>query len=254
MVCTDKSSVYYCNSRSSPARSPAAWWWTYVRTLGQSFYCARVGADVRGGRGGGVGGRLTLLWKVRSVIFFFPFFGRTTAGRFVVSVLSLHEQRTGWSSRHRASVEGRRAVYNNNTVPMTSRDWQPPQPLAKVFSHQQHAIFGKWLHHWGSTAACGRRDFRRDFSICSPEPGQWICWDQSPLWCLSFVGIFRTFKCSPAVRVYLKHCVWPSDGMQAWADILIITKEALSSFPHSTNRGRPRCPGFIKINLNCDWI
>lgn len=75
MVCTDKSSVYYCNSRSSPARSPAAWWWTYVRTLGQSFYCARVGADVRGGRGGGVGGRLTLLWKVRSVIFFFFFWG-----------------------------------------------------------------------------------------------------------------------------------------------------------------------------------
>lgn len=158
MVCTDKSSVYYCYSRSSPARSPAAWWWTYVRTLVQSFYCARVGVVVvvvlvRGGR-------LTLLRKVRSVVF-----GRTIAGRIVVSVLSLHEQRTGWSSRHRASVEGRRAVYNNNTVPMTSRDWQPPQPLAEVFSHQQHAIFGKWLHHWGSTAAYGRRDFRRDFQF-----------------------------------------------------------------------------------------
>lgn len=154
VVCTDKSSVYYCYSRSSPARSPAAWWWTYVRTLLQSFHCARVGADVRGG------GRLTLLRKVRSVIF-----GRMIAGRIVVSVLSLHEQRTGWSSRHRASVEGRRAVYNNNTVSVTSRDWQPPQPLAKVFSHQQHAIFGKWLHHWGSTAAYGRRDFRRDFQF-----------------------------------------------------------------------------------------
>lgn len=106
------------------------------------------------------GGRLTLLRKVRSVVF-----GRTIAGRIVVSVLSLHEQRTGWSSRHRASVEGRRAVYNNNTVPMTSCDWQPPQPLAEVFSHQQHAIFGKWLHHWGSTAAYGRRDFRRDFQF-----------------------------------------------------------------------------------------
>lgn len=153
-MCTDKSSVYYCYSRSSPARSPAAWWWTYVRTLLQSFHCARVGADVRGG------GRLTLLRRVRSVIF-----GRMIAGRIVVSVLSLHEQRTGWSSRHRASVEGRRAVYNNNTVPVTSRDWQPPQPLAKVFSHQQHAIFGKWLHHWGSTAAYGRRDFRRDFQF-----------------------------------------------------------------------------------------
>lgn len=77
--------------------------------LGPTF----AGVGVRGV----CGGRLTLLRKVRSVIS-----GRTIAGRIVVSALSLHEQRTGWSSRHRASVEGRRAVYNNNTVPVTSRD------------------------------------------------------------------------------------------------------------------------------------
>lgn len=50
VVCADKSSVYYCSSRSSPARSPAAGWWTDART---SLYCARVGADVCGGRGEG---------------------------------------------------------------------------------------------------------------------------------------------------------------------------------------------------------
>lgn len=150
--------LYYCYSRSSPARSPTAWWWTswfhrfILPVLEPTFV------------GGGVGGHLTLLREVRWVAF-----GRTIAGRSVVSVLSLREQRTGWSSRHRASVEGRRAVYNNNTVPVTSLDWQPPQPLGRVFSHQQHAIFGKWLHHWGSTAACGRRDFRRDFVVHSRD-------------------------------------------------------------------------------------
>lgn len=118
------------------------------------FYSARVGADVLGEASSSVPGGETG-----------GFFGRTIAGRIVVSVLSLHEQRTGWSSRHRESVEGRRAVYNNNTVPVTSRDWQPPRPLGGVFSHQQHAIFGKWLHHWGSTTARGRRDFRRDFQF-----------------------------------------------------------------------------------------
>lgn len=142
--------VYSRCSRSSPARSPTARWWTYwchgsiLPVLEPTFS----------------GRRLTLLRKARSVVF-----GRKIAGRIVVSVLSLHEQRTGWSSRHRASVEGRRAVYNNNAVPVTSRDWQPPRPLAWVFSHQQHAIFGKWLHHWRSTAARGRRDFRRDFQF-----------------------------------------------------------------------------------------
>lgn len=142
--------VYYRYSRSSPARSPTAWWWTYwcrgfiLPVLEPTFS----------------GRRLALLREGRPVVF-----GRTIAGRIVVSVLSLHEQRTGWSSRHRESVEGRRAVYNNNTVPVTSRDWQPPRPLGGVFSHQQHAIFGKWLHHWGSTTARGRRDFRRDFQF-----------------------------------------------------------------------------------------
>lgn len=131
-----------------------------MNILVPSFHSARVGADVSWVGGG----HLTLLREVRWVAF-----GRTIAGGSVVSVLSLREQRTGWSSRHRASVEGRRAVYNNNTVPVTSLDWQPPQPLGRVFSHQQHAIFGKWLHHWGSTAACGRRDFRRDFVVHSRD-------------------------------------------------------------------------------------
>lgn len=142
--------VYSRYSRSSPARSPTAWWWTYwchgfiLPVLEPTF----------------PGRRLALLRELRPVGL-----GRTITGRIVVSVLSMHEQRAGWSSRHRESVEGRRAVYNNNTVPVTSRDWQPPRPLGGVFSHQQHAIFGKWLHHWGSTTARGRRDFRRDFQF-----------------------------------------------------------------------------------------
>ena len=95
---------------------------------------------------------------------------------FVASVLSLHEQRTGWSSRlgTERRWRSRRAVYNNNTIAVTSRDWQRARPVAEPRRHQQHAIFGKRLHHRGARAAGGGRDFRFGFSICSPETGQWV--------------------------------------------------------------------------------
>lgn len=196
-------------------------------------------------RGGEV--RLTLLRKVRSVIF-----GRTIAGRIVVFVLSLHEQRTGWSSRHRASVEGRRAVYNNNTVQMTSRDWQPPQPLAKVCSHQQHAIFGKWLHHWGSTAAYGRRDFRRDFQfVVQNRDNEFVGAIPSLMSQLFIYHVIQNFKMVSTS----KHLNTAYGRVVARKlEQIFYFKEGLISLPNSTNRGRSRCPGFNKDNLSCNWI
>lgn len=103
---------------------------------------------------------LTLLWGlIRSL------YGRTLC--FVASVFSLHEQRTGWSSRlgteRRWRAGGLFTIITRSRV--TSRDWQRPRPIGEPLSHQQHAIFGKWLHHRGTTVACGGRDFRRDFQF-----------------------------------------------------------------------------------------
>lgn len=79
---------------------------------------------------------------------------------FVASVFSLHEQRVSWSSRLDTESVARRAVYNNNTGGATSGERQPPQPMRRQVSDQQHAIFGKWLHHRGTTVQYGGRDFR----------------------------------------------------------------------------------------------
>lgn len=100
---------------------------------------------------------VTLLWG------FDPQFGRTIGVALSRRCFLLHEQRTGWSSRLGTERRwSRRAVYNNNTIRVTSREWQGARPMARPLRHQQHAIFGKWLHHRGTTAASGGRDFRRN--------------------------------------------------------------------------------------------
>lgn len=68
---------------------------------------------------------------------------------------------------------GRRAVYNNNTGAVTSQPSDSSAgPMAAQLRHQQHAIFGKRLHHLGMAVACakegrgrGGRDFRWDFQF-----------------------------------------------------------------------------------------
>lgn len=164
--------VYYCYSCSSPEQSPVARkilvFNKHARKTGAAARCfCRFKKTAR---------------RVGSVCLNFASRGCSSRGfgadgaAFVASVLSLHEQRTGWSSRlgTERRWRSRRAVYNNNTIAVTSRDWQRARPVAEPRRHQQHAIFGKWLHHRGARAAGGGRDFRLGFSICSPETGQWV--------------------------------------------------------------------------------
>lgn len=70
----------------------------------------------------------------------------------------------GWMEYSTRPIESvaRRAVYNNNTGGATSGERQQLQPIRVQSSDQQHAIFGKWLHHRSTTVQYGGRDFRRN--------------------------------------------------------------------------------------------
>lgn len=151
--------VYYCYSCSSPEQSPVAWrsWWStnMSRTEQQCDICMKWTwcHDLR-----------------RCVKLCFGLWAAVWADdrcAFVASVFSLHEQRTGWNSR--LGTERRWRAGGLFTIITRSR-WRHltdsgARPIGEPLSHQQHAIFGKWLHHRGTTADCGGRDFRRDFQF-----------------------------------------------------------------------------------------
>lgn len=89
-------------------------------------------------------------------------FGRAITRLRRVGVL-LHEQRTGWSSRLGIARRWRAGGLFTIITRLRWRhgEWQRPRPIRTPLGHQQHAIFGKWLHHRGATVHCGGRDFRR---------------------------------------------------------------------------------------------
>lgn len=149
--------VYYCYSCSSLELSPVARrsrWSSNMSTTEQQcecFYSIDLLSPFQMMC-------LTLLLKVRSAVW------ADDHSAFVASLFLLHEQRTGWSSR--LGTERRWRAGGLFTIITRSRwrhaDWQRPRPVRMSRSHQQHAIFGKRLHHRDTTVDCGGRDFRRN--------------------------------------------------------------------------------------------